>query len=342
MRIGICAGALVLLLMQIGVSAGENIEIAIATLERQESEIGAYEVVFVINDKTVWGATPTQVQVSRLENRQFFDGGRRRLECTGLMNVAQPKDLCDQVTVVSEGKHRSLDRAARLGQIGGEAEFPPDYVSGAYLFTEGLLGWLKAHKSGLSCVSESVGGVEHLKCVWVEERSHIHVWLNPQKRFQLAQLEVFSRYQPGVYADTRKQGTYRVVVSDYWESDRATLPSKVRTTYEVEWPDGRREIFGDKTLVVSSVTANKVFAPEDFSVNFPNGFAVTDVDRQVYYVQGDPKSERRLGQPVDSTPVGPDGVRVGRSSWVGSWLWVVGGLGLVAVAGVLKFRAARE
>ena len=155
-------------------------------------------------------------------------------------------------------------------------------------------------------------------------------------------MEVFSRYQPGVYADARKQGTYRVVVSDYWESDRASLPSKVRTTYEVEWPDGRREIFGDKTLVVSSVTANKVFAQEDFSVTFPNDFAITDVDRQVYYVQGDPKSERRLGQPVDSTPVGRDGVRVGRSSWVGSWLWVVGGLGLVAVAGVLKFRAARE
>lgn len=332
---------LALLLMQISVSAGDDLEVAIATLERQDSEIGAHEVVFVVNDKTVWGAAPTAVQNSRLENRQYFDGGRRRLECTGLMNVAQPKELTDQVTVVSDGKHRSLDRTARIGQIGGEVDFPPDYVAGAYLFTEGLLGWLKAHKSSLRCVTEPVGGVEHLKCVWVEEGAHIHVWLNPQKRFQLGKLEVFSRYQPGSFSDGRKQGTHRVVVSDYWESDRASLPSKVRTTYEVEWADGRRAIYGDKSVVVSAVTCNKVFTPEVFSVVIPDGFHVTDAERRVYYVQGDPKSERRLGQPVDSTPVGADGVRIGRSSWGGSWLWISGGAVLVAAAGVLKLRAAR-
>lgn len=341
-RIEIVAAAIVSLLVQIGASGDERIDVAIATLERQESEIGAYEITFVVDDKTKWGTAATDVQVSHYKNRQCFDGARRRLECTGLMNVDRQKEVFDRVTVVSEGKNRSLDRAARIGQIGGGADFPPDYVSAAYLFTEGLLEWLKSHQSGLTCESEMVRGVEHLKCIWVEDGAHVYVWLNPRKQFQLGQLEVFSRYRAGMFTDGREQGTHRVIVSDYWHSDRSALPSKVRTTYETVWPDGHREIFGDKTLVVSAVTANKVFAPDEFAVAFPDGYVVTDAERQVYYVQGDPKSERRMGQSVDSTPVGPDGVRLGRHGWGGSWVWLVGGFGLVVVACVLKFRAARE
>lgn len=321
----------------------DELVVAMSMMERQLSEIGPYEVKFSAVEKLSLGKREGVTQETRLAYRQCVDGTRRRLECTGLMDVNTPKSPTDLLSVETGGRHGDFDRAARRGEIGKRAAFPPDYVSGAYLFPEGLFARLQKNRQNLRPSREAIADTRMLKVVWMDEKweTEIVVWLNPARCYQPAQLLIDSVIGPGIYSDGRERMVYRVVVSDYWQSERTALPSRVRTIRESVWPDGRRKVESDQTMIVSAVVPNAKFSPEEFEIVYPKGTLVTDVERRVYYVEGEPGSERRLGQSGDRASGASGSTDVG--SWIisPSLLWLLGGALLVALGVFLKMRAGR-
>ncbi len=321
------------------VMGNDGLAVPLAVLERQSNEVGGYEVVFTVDNVAVLDAKTNVKQESHYEYRELFDGGRRRLEWLGSHDAQRPRVKVDTISVLLDGRRSVLDRSENTGVVGADIEsFPPGYNSTSYMFGEGIFNWLKANRDRLKVTSDTVDGAELLKCAWVDPDCSYHVWLNPKKHFQPVQIELFSEYRPEHYSDGRSRGTIRSKVVKYWESENIALPAEVSRQYEVEFANGRRQIMSDLRMVVVSVTPHKSYTEQDFILTFPDGCRMTDLERKVSYIQGDPKSERRVGEPVDNLPMGPDGVRLGRLKR--GWWWWLTLIGVVAAgaAGVRYWR----
>ena len=317
-----------------------ELDVAIATMERQESELGPIEVAFEFVTRVDVGNPIASPVEARLIHRQCVDGARRRLETMGVMDVTRPELKQDLTTVFTGQRQNSFDRTRQHGAIGLKGGFPHDYFAAAYLFPEGLLARLKKNRPQLIPTRDTVGGKNTLRVSWLDKEAgtEMVVWLDAARFYQPAQLIIDSPIPSGMFPDDRNRGVYRLVVSDYWLSERAALPSQVRTTYEMFWPDGKHRLVNDKTLKVKDVKRNVAFASEEFELVFPPGATVTDLERQVTYVEGKAGSEQRLAQsPPENTT---------RSSSLGGfgihWLWIGIGLILVAIGVFRKIIIARQ
>ena len=320
----------------------DEIDLAIATMERQENELGAIEVHFAFDlGVSASGSAASDLPMDlKHHRRECIDGPRTRLESFGLM-YSHKYDVTEVLD--SDGSMKRYDPNSRRGSI-ATGSLPLSYRSCCSIFTEGLLARLQKYRPELWAARDVFQGKNTLRVTWDDASYHgkATCWLDPSQYYQPLQIEIDIVTEPAEYPDGRTRMFSRLTVFDFWKSERAALPTRVQETHEALWPDGRRLLLFERMMTVSQIKRNVNFDPAEFDFVFPEGTLVTDHNRGVYYYEGQPDSEQRLGEP--STPNAGGAVASAPDvREIDFWDWLlIGGLGLFALGVFLKRRAARQ
>ncbi|MEI8020880.1 MAG: hypothetical protein WCH39_21935 [Schlesneria sp.] len=326
--------------------SSDNIELVIATIERQENELGGVELNYVHEVALSMGAgvalsTGSEPQ-TRLYQRECIDRSSRRLETTGNMNVSSPDDKYEQTTVASSGRQKRFRRLESRGEIHGQVYFPTDYLAVVYGVSEGFAALLKNERIRIEATEKTMNGRQYVQLTWTDEsNTDVTCTLDPTHFYQPIEFIRETPNQPSDYPDGRERTFSRTEILDFWKSDNAALPSRVRVTVESVLGDGKRLKICEIKIVVTRVKRNVRFDSTEFDIVFPKGTLVTDAEQQIYYREGDPDSIKKLSYSattITSNPVTPQAVR---SFWTSSWPYLIVGSLIAITAGlVLKNRNA--
>jgi hypothetical protein len=156
--------------------------------------------------------------------------------------------------------------------------------------------------------------------------------LDPERSWQPHRIKIDQEVPPGTYSDGRKKEMQVIEIKKVIEQNGITVPSQVAITMDAVSATGQKARLQERELVVSAVEINPRILDSEFTIVFPQGTRVYDVDRDVVFFEGQPGSERS----VNTRPADAPGQSVMASSganwfwWADSRIWI----GLCVMIGV--------
>ena len=322
--------------------SSDDIDVVIATLERQENDLGAIEINYIHEVGLSSGSASASIAMqTRLKQRECIDGPLKSLQTTGNMDVRLPDNKYEQTTVRSSARQKRFRALEKRGEIHGQVYFPTDYIAVTYGLSEGFIARLKKEKHLIESSKKRVNGREIVQLTWTDElNTDVTCLLDPARFYQ--PLEIISDTPSrGDYPDGRDRTFCRTEVLDFWESDSAALPSRVRQTVESVWDDGKRLLICEIRLVVTEIKRNVRFDPSEFDIDFPKGTLVTDAEQMIYYHEGDPDSIKTFSYSAPAITPNAVGSQVVKSLRSNYWLYLsIGSLLAIASGLFQKWRKA--
>ena len=305
-------------------------ESAMAVVEHQERLIKCWRLDYKTAAKSINLGSKSQPGSQESSFGEVRSGNRYRSK-RATKTADGKSGVNDMMENGFDGKqYRQYTPQENHGSLNSKNGVDHSYLMSVYGSQQTLSGILQSGKAQVNCRWANLEGRSTLECVIPEANGLVRsLYLDPEQGWQPRRIVLDQTIPAGAYADGRRKEVTVINAKEFLQRDGVFLPSVVEIIRDAIFEADRRVRIQESRIQVSSVAVNPVIPDAEFTIEFPNGTAVHDRDRDVVYIQGKPGTEKSAGSRNRVTPpVSPSGTRW---VWWADWrAWT----GFAAVAGI--------
>lgn len=316
-------------------------ESAIAVIEHQEERIQSWKLEYTSAVRSAKLGSAGKLGEQVASYREVRSGNRYRsmLDLSSNAGRSGPSDL--SANSFDGAEYRSHNLTEDRGVISSAGGTDYSYRNYVYMAQRPLSEILKsAAKSEAAWAS--LNGHRVLRLQTPEAHGAVRTLdLDPTEGWQPRRIVLDQPVPEGAYPDGRKKEIMVMHARAFLHRDEVVIPSDVEILIDVVSPAGRATRNYERNIHLKSVEVNPTIPDSEFTIQFPDGTQVSDKDRDVIYIQGQPGSERPRG--ARKPPAGPMLQASGAAWnwWADPRIWLGMTAFLLAAVGAVVWRQRR-